>query len=108
MKNPSLYSDADLERLRANERMTIESSQRFVREIETELELRRRDRPVTMPLWVFEVLSAHARKRFQNIASHNRTTTYQRALAHAHRILGREVWPRDIDGEHHGSTPSGY
>ena len=72
--------------------------------LKKERERRRALKMVKVPYWVLEVISAHARKRFENIAPRNRTRNYERALKFVKYTIG-EVWPRDIDGEHHGCTP---
>ncbi len=111
MPYPSL-TDYELEReiTRCEENFdyhakTADSVRAMVNSFKKELERRRAQKMVKVPYWVLEVLSAHARKRFENIAPKNRTRVYERALAFVkHHAIG-EVWPRDIDGEHHGCTP---
>jgi len=75
--------------------------------LQGEVARRRSTRPMTVPFWALEVLSAHARKRYENITRDHRTSTYAQALDVATNELGREIWPRDIPGEHHGCTPLG-
>ena len=94
----------ELKKRQSKARHEEEMRQRRVR---YEEDMRRRREPMTVPRWVFELLSAHARKRHENIAAHNSTVNYRRALAVASDTLGREVWPCDIAGEHHGSSPTG-
>ena len=74
-----------------------------LRRLEEEKE-RRRLCKVHVPAWVLELLSAHARKRYENINPDHRTSNYAHALDVATDLVGK-VWPRDLDGEHHGSTP---
>lgn len=85
---------------------SLATMQNNLKRREEELEGRRKYCQVCMPHWVFELLSAHARKRHENIAPENRTDNYHLALCVAAEVLGEEVWPRDIPGEHHGSTPT--
>lgn len=84
----------------------VATSRSQLEDLRGELNTRRR-KTIEVPHWVFEILSAHARKRFENIACENRTDAYEAALSHAARLLCGEVWPRDVEGEHHGSTPGG-
>lgn len=75
-------------------------------QLKIELKDRQAHEPIDVPRWVLEVLSAHARKRYQNITPGHRTTRYRKALDYVQILVG-EMWPRDIDGEHHGCDPTG-
>ncbi|MEE8551559.1 MAG: hypothetical protein V3T08_09940 [Gemmatimonadota bacterium] len=75
-------------------------------DLKAALKERRAHELIRMPRWALEVLSAHARKRYENITPEHRTDRYKRALGFAAGVVDK-IWPRDIKGEWHGSTSIG-
>lgn len=106
----SNWSDAELEAQltdysrRAKEAESLyHDLRREQTNVKAEIKARRARGSVTIPFWALEMLSAHARKRFENLSPRHTTMPYEKALVIASRLLDGDVWPRDIDGEYHGA-----
>lgn len=112
MRHPEDYNDNDLAAAITHRRAAIKEYEDDAATALADLTLliterteRRRRRPVEVPYMILELLTAHAAKRYDNIAPGHQTAKYHSAIRAAYRLLGREVLPRDIEGEHHGSGP---